>query len=66
MKLQFWPPMGKKTTKLPPKFCNCSNFGPQGKKKIKIKHVAPHSGCHISVDRVKIGLGGQNCHMCKT
>ena len=33
-KLRFWPPK-KKTTKQPPKFCNCSSFGPQGKKKIK-------------------------------
>jgi len=24
--------------------------------------VAPHLGCHVSVDRVKIGLGAQNCH----
>jgi len=23
--------------------------------------VAPHLGSHVSVDRVKIGLGGQNC-----
>jgi len=23
--------------------------------------VAPHLGCHVSVDRVKIGIGGQNC-----
>jgi len=28
------------------------------KKNLKKKHVAPHLGCHISVDRVKIGLGG--------
>jgi len=28
--------------------------------------VAPHLGCHVSVDRVKIGFGGQNCHKCKT
>jgi len=34
-------------------------------KKIK-QHVTPHLGCHVSVDRVKIGLWGQNCHMCKT
>jgi len=27
--------------------------------------VAPHLG-HVSVDRVKIGIGGQNCHICKT
>jgi len=27
--LQFWPPKEKKTTKQPPKFCNCSSFGPQ-------------------------------------
>jgi len=33
-KLRFWPPK-KKTTKQPPKFCNCSSFGPQGKKKKK-------------------------------
>jgi len=26
-KLRFWPPK-KKTTKLPPKFCNCSSFAP--------------------------------------
>ena len=52
----------KKTTKPPPKFCNCSSFGPQGKK----KHVAPHLGCHVSIDQVKIGLGGQYCHRCKT
>jgi len=24
--------------------------------------VTPHLGCHVSVDRIKIGLGGQNCH----
>jgi len=28
--------------------------------------VAPHLECHISVDRVKIGIEGQNCHRCKT
>jgi len=28
--------------------------------------VAPHLGCHVSVDRVKIDIGGQNCHRCKT
>jgi len=28
-KLRFWP-LRKKTTKQPPKFCNCSSFGPQG------------------------------------
>jgi len=28
--------------------------------------VAPHLGCHVSVDRVKIDIGGQNCHICKT
>jgi len=28
--------------------------------------VAPHLGCHVSVDRVKIGLDGQNCNKCKT
>jgi len=28
--------------------------------------MAPHIGCHVNVDQVKIGLGGQNCHMCKT
>jgi hypothetical protein len=33
--LRFWPHK-KKTTKPPSKFCNCSNFGPQGKKN-KIK-----------------------------
>jgi len=36
------------------------------KKKYKKEHVAPHLGCHVSVDRVKIGLGGQNCHGYKT
>jgi len=24
--------------------------------------VAPHLGCHVSVYRIKIGLGGQNCY----
>jgi len=28
--------------------------------------VAPHLGCHVSVDRVNIDIGGQNCHRCKT
>jgi len=28
--------------------------------------VAPHLGCHVNVDQVKIDLGGQNGHMCKT
>jgi len=28
--------------------------------------VAPHLGCHVSVDRVKIDIGGQNYHRCKT
>jgi len=28
--------------------------------------VAPHLGCHVSVERVKIDIGGQNCHKCKT
>ena len=40
----------KKTTKPPPSFAT----------------VAPHLGCHISVDRVKIDLWVQNCHRCKT
>jgi len=45
-KLQFWSP--KKTTKSSPKFCNCSSFGPPRQKNTR------------GVDRVKIGLGGQN------
>jgi len=48
-------PPKKKNYKTAPKFCNGDSFGPQGKRK---KHVAPHLGCHISVDRAKIGLGG--------
>jgi len=28
--------------------------------------VAPHLGCHVSVDRVNISLGGQNYYRCKT
>jgi len=28
--------------------------------------VAPHLGSHVNVDRVKIDIGGQNCHRCKT
>jgi len=28
--------------------------------------VTPHLECHVSVDRVKIDIGGQNCHKCKT
>jgi len=63
--LRFWRPK-KKTTKRPPKFCICSSFGPQSKKKIKKKHVAPHLRCHVNVNRIKIGIGGQNCHRCKT
>ena len=33
-KLRFWPSK-KKTTKPPPKFCNCSSFGPPRQKKNK-------------------------------
>jgi len=40
-------------------------LAPQGqflvKNKNKKKHVAPHLGCHVSVDRVKIDFEGQNC-----
>ena len=50
-KLRFWPPKIKKTTEPPPKFCNCSSFGPPRSK--KNKHMTPHLGCHVSVDRVK-------------
>ena len=60
IQLRFWPSK-KKTTKPPLKFCNYSSFSPQGKK----KHVASQLGCHVSVDRVKIGLGGQNCTCAK-
>jgi len=28
--------------------------------------VAPYLEWHVSVDRVKIDIGGQNCHRCKT
>ena len=63
-KLRFWSPMKKKLLKWTLKFCICSSFGPQGKKNKK-KHVAPHLGCHVSVDKVKIDIEGQNCHKCK-
>jgi len=63
-KLRFWPHR-KKLQNSPLSFCNCSSFGPPRQKKTK-KNVAPHLGCHVSVDRVNINFGGQNCHRCKT
>jgi len=68
-KLRFWPPKDK-NTKPPLSFATVGVLAPQGqflvKKIIKKKNVAPHLGCHVSIDRVKIGLEGQNCHKCKT
>jgi len=37
-KLRFWPPK-KKTTKQPPKFCNCSSFGPPRQKNFLKKNT---------------------------
>jgi len=41
-------------------FCICSSFGPpRQNNNNKQKHVAPHLECHVSVDRVKIGIGAK-------
>ena len=53
----------KKLQNGPLNFASVVVLAPQNQKK---KHVASHLKCHVSVERVKIDTGGQNCHRCKT
>lgn len=58
----------EKNSKSSHKFYNCRSFDipkPIFGKKMS-RGTSPHLGCHVRVDRIKIGLGGQNWHICKT